>query len=59
MPDAVPAVVKQVLEESHIPADQLVRLLASIRLDKRSGLLQVYFNQGSPNGTIKFLERQK
>ena len=51
-------IVKHLLESQH-PASRFVQLLASIRLDKRSGLLEVYFNQGAPNGTIKFTEREK
>jgi hypothetical protein len=50
---------RRLLSETHHPAGQLATLMAAIRLEKRSGLLEIYFSQGSPNGTLKFTETRK
>ena len=50
--------VKRVLDETEHPSSQLIGLLAAIWHEKRSGRLEIHFNQGSPNGTVKFTERR-
>ena len=52
-------VVKRLLSETQLPSGELARLLAAIRLEKRSGRLEVHFSQGSPAGSIKFTERKE
>lgn len=50
---------RRLLSESRHPSSHLALLLASIRMEKRTGKLEVHFSKGSPNGTVTFTERKE
>ena len=50
---------RRLLSETQHPAGQLAQLLTAMRMEKRSGRLEINFSQGSPSGALTFTETKK